>query len=266
MEMLDANNFPTNTLFCGDAGFVGYPLWSAILRKGHFLVRVGANVSLLSQSADYELGKGGKVLCWPKNARQSNLPPLELRLVQVKLGKTKVWMLTSVRDSSRLSNAQIVELYRKRWGIEVEFRGLKQTLNRRKLRCRDSKRALAELNWSIMAMTVAELFAVKEQIARHADDANKSASYNPMKRSLAETVRALRRALKKLSHVPKEGEDLSTKLSQAVTDGYTRKSSKKSRYRPPNPDKKPLGDPQVRPMTDEERQQLDTIKDTKIAA
>jgi hypothetical protein len=59
--------FPRNTLFCGDAGFVGYPLWSAIRRRHcHFLVRVGANVSLLAESADCEEKKGGLVLCWPK--------------------------------------------------------------------------------------------------------------------------------------------------------------------------------------------------------
>lgn len=258
-EMLEANDFPENSLFCGDAGFVGYALWAAILLKGHFLVRVGANVSLLAQSADYEIGEGGKVLCWPKNARKANLPPLELRLERVKIGKTMVWMLTSVMDESRLSNKQIVEFYKKRWGIEIEFRGLKQTLGRDKLRCRDSKRVLAELNWSIMAMTVAELFAVKEQIAKDESDGNESERYNPMKRSLAQTMRALRDALKKLSRVPKNDRDLSTRLSQAVTDSYTRKSSKKSRYRPPNPDKKPLGDPQVRKLKDEERRQWEKM-------
>jgi len=47
MEMIDDGEFPENTLFCGDAGFVGYPLWTAIVERGlHFLVRVGANVQL----------------------------------------------------------------------------------------------------------------------------------------------------------------------------------------------------------------------------
>jgi hypothetical protein len=32
-----------------------------------------------------------------------------------------------------------------RWGVEVEFRGLKQTLERARLRCRNSQRLLAEL-------------------------------------------------------------------------------------------------------------------------
>ena len=40
MAMLDEGEFPENTLFCGDAGFVGYESWSAMVSKGHhFLVR-----------------------------------------------------------------------------------------------------------------------------------------------------------------------------------------------------------------------------------
>src|SRR5271170_4525741 len=37
MEMAETGKFPKNTLFCGDAGFVGYPLWSRLLVSGgHF--------------------------------------------------------------------------------------------------------------------------------------------------------------------------------------------------------------------------------------
>jgi len=41
-----------------------------------------------------------------------------------------------------------------------------------------------------------------------------------------------------------------------VTDDYRRKSSKKARYRPPSPDKKPLGDPANRRLDPEEKLQL----------
>src|SRR5271155_5338282 len=61
MEMAETGKFPKNTLFCGDAGFVGYPLWSRLLVSGgHFLVRVGANVSLLTEQAVCEFVKEGK--------------------------------------------------------------------------------------------------------------------------------------------------------------------------------------------------------------
>ena len=46
--------FPENTLFCGDAGFVGYDLWQSIIDKGHsFVIRVGGNVRLLTKLGYY---------------------------------------------------------------------------------------------------------------------------------------------------------------------------------------------------------------------
>src|SRR5262249_59135216 len=48
MDMLRTEAFPPHTLFCGDAGFCGYPLWACVLAQHrHFLVRVGSNVGLL---------------------------------------------------------------------------------------------------------------------------------------------------------------------------------------------------------------------------
>lgn len=258
MEMLRAGKFPKKTLFCGDAGFVGYEFWKQILTcKQHFLVRVGANVSLLSESADYKILDNGFVLCWPKTMMQSDQPPLRLRLVRVHIGKTKVNILTSVLDSSKLTPQQIIKLYKMRWGIEVEFRGLKQTLDRARLRCRNNQRLLAELDWSIMAMAVTELFALKEQLDVRTLKSKRDQSKSiPSKRSLASAIRALRRCMRQLDDVPEPGEDLQSQLRAAVTDSYTRKTSKKSRYRPPNPDKKPLGDPKIRRLTRDEKMKL----------
>jgi hypothetical protein len=260
MDMAQAGTFPKGTLFCGDAGFVGYPLWSLLANGADFLVRVGANVSLLTQQAVCRFEKKGKgllVYCWPKAAMQTQQPPLKLRLVQVDVGKTKMWMLTSVLDWQRLTNKAIVRFYQRRWGIEIEFRGLKQTLDRAKLRCRNERRLLAELNWSILAMAVAELFAMKEQLsARQAKSGSGRQPGDPDKRSLAQTMRALRGCLRNLKDAPRAGEDLASQLRQAVTDDYVRTASKKARYRPPNPDKKPLGDPKLRRLTPQESRDL----------
>jgi hypothetical protein len=257
MALLQADKFPKNSLFCGDAGFVGYPLWSTLCARGHdFLVRVGANVRLLHEQSHCHTVKEGKdllVLCWPTAAQEANQPPLRLRLLKVRLGKTAMWMLTSVLDRQRLTAKAAVRFYKMRWGIEVEFRGLKQTLERGKLRCRNDRRLLVELDWSILAMAVAELFALKEQLARKAARAcAKTTPPNPAKRSLAKTVRALRSCLRNLSDTPEPGQDLTNQLCAAVTDDYIRKALKRARYRPPNTDKKPLGDPKLRPLERQE--------------
>jgi hypothetical protein len=269
MEMIGAGGFPESTLFCGDAGFIGYPLWALINGMGmHFLVRVGANVQLLTARSDCAIRlRKDLVLCWPLTAQQAKLPPLRLRLVRVQIGTQKMWMLTNVLEPKRLTLEQIVTFYKMRWGIEVEFRGLKQTLDCGKLRCRNSQRLLAELNWSIMAMAVAELFALKEQLAL---PANKSVARqsppDPKKRSLANTMRALRFCLTHLNDVPAPGQDLDSRLRRAVTDNFVRRSSKRARYRPPNPDKKPLGDPKIRRLTPQERKKLIAITSRKSAA
>lgn len=265
LDMLQSGQFPENVLFIGDAGFVGYPFWSAILGAGqNFLVRVGANVSLLREGSHYCVENNGLVLCWPKAVRREQ-QPLRLRLVKVSVGQTKMWMLTSVLSERQLPPAQIVKLYRLRWGIEVEFRGLKQTLDRAKLRSRNSQRLLAELDWSILAMAVAELFALREQLPQPPQRSHATRSglprvlhllSPPNRRSLANTMRALRYGLRHLDEQPSAGEDLGTLLRLAVTDRYQRKSPKKSRHPCPNPDKKPLGHPRIRKLIVEERKQL----------
>jgi hypothetical protein len=263
-EMLAEEEFPENTLFCGDAGFTGYPLWRAIHEaKGDFLVRVGANVNLLSEHADVKKLGGGIVLCWPKGQRESGEPPLRLRLVRVQIGKTKMWMLTSVLDPRRLSRKQLIRVYKLRWGIELEFRGLKQTIDKHTLRCRNSDRLLVELNWSLCGMAVAELLALREQMAARQED--QPAAYDPQDRSLANTMRALRRSMRDLARYCNSSDSLLQELAQAKVQRYTNHTDKRARYRPANPDKKPLGEPTVRKINATERETLRN-NDQRIAA
>jgi hypothetical protein len=265
-ELLSAGKFPKNTLFCGDAGFIGYLLWSQLITCGDFLVRVGGNVHLLSEHLDVH-EQDGLVWCWPKGL-QGTHPPLRLRLVQVRIGrsKTKVHLLTSVLDPQALTIPQMVKFYQMRWGIEVEFRGLKQTLDRANLRCRNDRRLLAELDWSLMAMAVVELFALKEQLAaREQKRRSRPPAPDPARRSLAASLRAVRDCLCRPNEVPEPGQDLGSALRAAVTDGYERHRPKGARYRPPNPDKKPLGAPVIRPLTPEEAQRLQNFTLKKAA-
>jgi Transposase DDE domain len=273
LTMLAEESFPKGTLFCGDAGFVGYPLWKAILGLGQdFLVRAGANVHLLLDGRAGSVvprRKDQQILCWPLEAQRENQAPLRLRLIQARIKKTRVWLLTSVLDKTKLTQKQALTLYQLRWGIEVEFRGLKATLNRAELRCRNEARVREELNWSILGMAVAELWALKEQLAKRTQGIVRNArskrrvrasvrEYDPRQRSLAKTMRALRWCLRNLRE--EAGQDLADRLGTAVTDAYERQSSKKARYRPANPDKKPLGDPKLRALTAEEKEKLKSLQ------
>lgn len=261
MELLNDEEFPEHTLFCGDAGFIGYPLWARIIERGHdFLVRAGANVYLQVEATNGRVIKEGQdqiVLCWPKDVQGAGLPPLRLRLIHARLKKTNVWLLTSVLDRKELTLKQAVRFYEMRWGIELEFRGLKQTLNRAELRSRNDKRLWTELDWSILGMAVAELFALKEQLSQRAV---KPKLDQPGKRSLAETMRALRWCMRNLNEVSEKDRGLADRLREAVIDNYQRRSSKQARYRPPNPDKKALGDPKLRVLTREEKKKLRRIE------
>lgn len=264
VEMLEKEEFPEKTLFCGDAGFVGYPLWNAIVSTGQdFLIRVGANVKLLSEKADVKKCGGGIVLCWPKGEMKSGSPPLRLRLIRVRVGKTKMWILTSVVNRKKLSNKQIIRFYKLRWGIEVEFRGLKQTIDKHKLRCRNSDHLLVELDWSIRAMALAELVALREQMPP--DSQAEPASYDPHDRSLANVMRALRKCMRNANKSPAVDEGLLDQLGRAFVQRYDNRTDKRARYRPKNPDKKPLGDPKIRKLNATERKKLGQF-DERIAA
>ncbi len=71
--------------------------------------------------------------------KQGEQPPLRLCLAKEQMGKAKVSLLTSILDDQKLTLPQIIEFYKLRWGIEAEFRGLKQTLERAYLRCRNTQ-------------------------------------------------------------------------------------------------------------------------------
>ncbi len=268
MEMLKQEQFPEDTLFCGDAGFVGYEFWKAIKDAGgNFLIRVGGNVNLLSETADIKRLGGGIVLCWPKGKMDSGAEPLRLRLVKVKIGKTKMWMLTSVLDRKKLPIKKIIKYYKMRWGVEVEFRGLKQTIDKRNLRCRNSDRVYAELDWSIRAMAFAELIALREQIPKNDESQTESEQdYDTKDRSLANIMRALRTCMRNLNKYADPSSDLLFQLSEALVQKYHNSTNKKARYRPKNPDKKALGEPTVRKLNREEREILRQLTEQKIAA
>jgi hypothetical protein len=234
-QMLNEQEFPQNTLFCGDAGFTGYELWKAMIDGGHsFLVRVGANVTLLRRLG-YAREKAGMVYCWPKEAVRRQQPPLVLRHLQLRVGDRVMHLVTNVLDEKALSDALAVRLYRLRWGIELQFRTVKQTFGRRKLRSRTPEPTFVELDWSLVGLWLIQLFAVKQQL---------EIGEVPEHCSVALAIQVIRETFRRWWEQPAEG--LACKLQAATKDRYTRLGSKQARYCPNYKDKPSAGKPVVR--------------------
>ncbi len=116
LEML--GEMPKNSLMTADAGFVGYEFWKAILDVGHdFVIRVGANVKLIKQLG-YAREYDHTVYLWPDKAAKNKMPPLVLRLIVIHDGKQPVYLVTSA-TKTEMSDKQAIEIYRYRWGIEI---------------------------------------------------------------------------------------------------------------------------------------------------
>ena len=142
-------SLPRNALVVADAGFAGYEcLWAVVASGRHVLVRLAGNVTLVTGLAR----RADMVALWPKH-HQPRGGPLWLRVIRVKDGTGgDVVLGTSVLERDRLSDEQVALFYRLRWGVEVCYRSLKQTLRRRKLLSASPARAVLELHWVMLGM------------------------------------------------------------------------------------------------------------------
>ena len=217
----------------------------------HFLIRVGANVRLLTKLGYYARECNGIVYVWPDSAARKKLPPLVLRLIHLKNERGDVYLLTNVLNARSLSDAMSSRLYTLRWGIELQFRTLKQTFGRRTLRSRTPDRAYAELEWSLLGLWMIHLFAVKEQV---------KVGEPPSQASAALAIQVVRSILFLWCEVPDEGADLWTQLQNAVIDSYERQSSKRARYRPHKKDVPSAGKPIITAANGKRKQQLEQYR------
>ena len=237
-DMLQEQRFPKDTLFCCDAGFTGYELWKAIRDAGHaFLIRVGANVTLLRRLG-YVHERAGMVYCWPEAAARKGQPPLVLRHLQLRVGRRVMHLVSNVLDEEALTNAEAIRLYQLRWGIELQFRTMKQTFGRRKLRSRTPARAYVELEWSLVGLWLIQLFAVKEQV---------EIGEIPDQCSVALAIQVVRQTLRRWWE--RSDDPFAAKLQGATKEKYTQHSSKKARYCPNYKDKPAAGKPVIRNAT-----------------
>lgn len=248
-EMLDS--VPAGSLLTADAGFVGYDLWKAVLDAGHqLLVRVGSNVKLL-QKLGYARERNGLVYLWPDRAAKKRLPPLVLRLtVATNEDRGPIYLVTSVMNHEKLSDAQVAAVYRKRWGIEVYYRHCKQTFERRKLRSHNPDNAMVELHWSLLGMWAMGLHSHVRLVGR---------GVLPERISFAGIWRAYRRPMREYKSLPDPGERMGQLIDQAIIDPYKRRN-KTSRDYPLKKQEQAAGPPIIRKATRAQVQQAIQVK------
>lgn len=243
-------SLPAPCLLTADAGFVGYNLWKMVLHAGHqLLVRVGSNVTLLKKLG-YARERNGSVYLWPDRAAQKRLPPLVLRLVVVDTGRHPVYLVTSILNPRELTDLQVAAVYRRRWGIEVYYRNMKQTFERRKLRSHNPDNAMVELHWSLLGMWAMGLYA-HSRLVRH--------GVPPERISFANVWRAFRRPIRQYKSRADFGERLNELLDRAIIDSYQRKN-KTSRDYPRKKQEQATGPPLILKATRTQVRQAQAVK------
>lgn len=240
-----------NTLLVADAGFVGYELCRDLIFAGHsFLLRVGGNITLLTELGYHYEERNGLVYLWPDKFRNSQ--PLTLRLIKIEQpGKKPIYLLTNVLDAEKLSDEDAQAFYEMRWGIEVCFRSYKQTLERRTMKSRTPETCLLEAQFTILGLWLLGLMSIEKikKTGRHPKDWSPAKSRDAVRRGIRNTKPRGR----KRPNLPRE-------LAAAVKDTYQRNSSKDARNYPRKKTQKPPGPPKIKAATQAQIQRAKRLR------
>jgi hypothetical protein len=231
------NTLPAGALLLMDAGFTGYALLRTILAGGHqVLVRAGANVTLLRKLGWRIKEKRDMVYLWPARAQEEGGEPLVLRCLVVVDGRNRrMCLLTSLLDDADLTLAEAVELYHRRWGIEVLYRGLKQTLGRRKMLSDSPHNAAVELDWTMAGYWLLGLLLWEHRREK-----------TPVLRGLVEALRLVRAAMAGRGD---KRASFAAAWQRLTVDRYRRRRPKAARDWPHKKNDPPCGTPHLRMAT-----------------
>jgi IS4 transposase len=240
---------PPRSLLLMDAGFTGFDLLRSLTEASHdFIVRVGANITLLRKLGYFTRQHEGIVHLWPEAHRHQ--PPLTLRCLTLKTPGRPVVLLTSLLSPQALSDAEVAGWYRYRWRIEVNFRSLKQTLGKRKMLSDSPGQAKLELDWAVTGLWLLGLAAAEQQRRR-------------IRWSAARALRVVRRAMNwGPRRVPSGG--LRKQLRQARMDSYVRHNPRKARDWPHKKNEPPATAPNIRRATRTEIRRAQAFYEQKL--
>ena len=244
---------PARALLVGDAGFTGYTLlWTILQANFNLLVRAGKNVHLLRKLGWKVHEKDDCVYIWPERARKDGCAPLVLRQIVLVDGRNRCMCLLTNLDSESLTLEASRELYTRRWGIEVFFRGLKQTLSRRKMLSRTPELAQVELDWTLVGYWILGLWLWEQRVEKV-----------PVSCGLAWTLRLVRAAMTgRLDH----RSNLKAAWREMTVDRYVRLRPKKARNWAHRKNDPPCGLPHIRMATPIEIRYANALAKLKLAA
>jgi hypothetical protein len=244
------------SLVVADAGFTGYDLFRRVLAaEQNFLLRVGSNVHLLQKLGYAEQEGRNTVYLWP--AKHRHEPPVVLRLIERRQGKKKMYLVTNVLDEKALSEKSAGVLYEMRWGVEVFYRSVKQTLQRRRMLSRTPDAAQCELTWTVFGIWLLGLMSVAKIIGRGAD---------PLSWSAALARERVRQSMRLALTGWHQDRALLPDLAWAIKDDYERHRRKKARNWPHKKTEKPPGNPIIQPANAKQKKAMQRLKARKNAA
>lgn len=236
VEMLP--ELPANARLVGDAEFVGDPLWRALIdSQRSFIVRVGSNVTLLKNLGELQFSQG-YVYFWTDKAQRKSQPPLVLRLITIHNGKHPIYLIT---NDLEIDDDEVRTIYRQRWGIEVFFRTVKQSAQRRKLSCLTPANLLIELAWTLLGLWAA--LHLGHEAFREGKLPRESLSPIKVLRALSRTLHAIR---DQATACPTLRELL---LAAQKADEASRTSRKHTRPYPRKKQHQPAGPPILKSAT-----------------
>lgn len=239
---------PEDALVVADTGFGGFEFLRALSRAAvSFWVRCGGNTTLLVADTHQRVErKTGQtiVYLWPTGKRKQ--APLTLRLIVLKRGSKRVYLLTNVLESTRLSREIASKFYEARWGVEVAYRAFKQTLGRRKVLAQSPGVGAMELAGNLVALGLLMLqgaLAMGAKIRRL---------------SVAKVLRIIRRALE-AARYGRFSQTFVAELREGLMDPYVRCRPKQARDWPHKKTESPPGPPVLRRPTSREKARMETF-------
>ncbi len=155
---------------------------------------------------------------------------IALRCVEVIVGRKKMFLVT---NEFSLTDHQLTDLYRRRWGIEVFFRTVKQRWERSRLESWTPKHVLVEIDWSLLGIWLMTWTAYQHL-------------RNPRQASPIQILRTLATLVNDVARSSTLRWNLSMRLKACIkADDSTRATSKASRNYPCKKKHKPAGEPAI---------------------